>query len=136
PAPRHARITRPPGAPAPEPPPPLPRPPPAGPGALPARHDIRPKRSLGQHFLIEPSLARRIVELAEVRPGDRVVEVGAGLGSLTVALARAGADVVAVEPDQAVVPALEEALGPAASVRVDVADALRADRRDLLGGPG
>ncbi|HEX9313680.1 MAG TPA: 16S rRNA (adenine(1518)-N(6)/adenine(1519)-N(6))-dimethyltransferase RsmA [Actinomycetota bacterium] len=104
--------------------------------SLAARHDIRPKRSLGQHFLIEPSLARRIVELAEVRPGDRVVEVGAGLGSLTVALARAGAHVVAVELDRALVPALEEALGPSASVRIEVADALRADWAELLDGPG
>jgi len=65
-----------------------------------------------------------------------VVEVGAGLGSLTVALARAGAHVVAVELDRALVPALEEALGPSASVRIEVADALRADWAELLDGPG
>jgi 16S rRNA (adenine1518-N6/adenine1519-N6)-dimethyltransferase len=65
-----------------------------------------------------------------------VVEVGAGLGSLTVALARAGAHVVAVELDRSLVPALEEALGPSASVRIEVADALRADWGELLDGPG
>jgi hypothetical protein len=62
--------------------------------ALAARHGIRPKKSLGQHFLIEPALARRIVELAEIEPGSKVLEIGAGLGSLTLALARAGADVL------------------------------------------
>src|SRR4029079_9691869 len=65
--------------------------------ALAARHGIRPRKSLGQHFLIEPQLARRIADLAGAGPGVRVVEVGAGMGSLTVALADRGADVVAVE---------------------------------------
>src|SRR5437763_8863204 len=54
---------------------------------LAARHHVRPKKSLGQHFLVEPRLARRIVDLAEVGPGVRVLEIGAGLGSLTVELA-------------------------------------------------
>src|SRR5438093_1798871 len=76
---------------------------------LAARHGIRPRRSLGQHFLIEPALARRIAALAVVGPGSRVVEVGAGLGSLTVALAATGADVLAVEIDPVLLPALEEA---------------------------
>src|SRR4029077_13855232 len=67
--------------------------------ALARRHDIRPKKSLGQHFLIDPAMARRIVALAGVGPDDRVVEVGAGLGSLTVALAASGAPVTAVEID-------------------------------------
>jgi 16S rRNA (adenine1518-N6/adenine1519-N6)-dimethyltransferase len=61
-----------------------------------------------------------------------VVEVGAGLGSLTVALAEAGAHVVAVELDRALVPALEEVVGPSDSVRIEVADALRADWGALL----
>ena len=47
---------------------------------LAARHGIRPRKSLGQHFLIEPALARRIVELADVRPHDRVVEAGVSRG--------------------------------------------------------
>lgn len=102
--------------------------------ALAERHGIRPRKSLGQHFLIEPALARRIVELAEVRPGDWVVEVGPGLGSLTLALAEAGARVLAVEVDPALVPALEEAVSSFDSVRVVVQDAVRADWDALLGG--
>jgi len=67
------------------------------------------------------------VSLAGVEPGDRVIEVGAGLGSLTVALAAAGARVLAVELDRALAPALEEAVAPFPSVRVEVGDALAVD---------
>ena len=101
--------------------------------ALAARHRIRPKKSLGQHFLIEPALARRIVELAEIRPEHRVVEVGAGLGSLTVALAQVAREVLAVELDRALLPALREVVGDLPGVRVVVADALRVDWGPLLG---
>jgi len=69
-----------------------------------------------------------------VGEGDRVLEVGAGLGSLTVALAETGAEVLAVEFDRALVPALEEAIASFANVRVEVADALRLDVRSLLAG--
>jgi 16S rRNA (adenine1518-N6/adenine1519-N6)-dimethyltransferase len=102
--------------------------------SLAERHAIRPRKSLGQHFLIEPNLARRIAELAGPGPGDRVVEVGPGLGSLTVALALTGADVVAVEVDPRLAPALEEALAGFDRVRVVVDDAVRADWRALLPG--
>lgn len=72
---------------------------------------------------------------AGVGPGDRVVEVGAGLGSLTVALAAAGAEVLAVEFDRRLVPALREVVGPYPAVRVLEADALRVDwARELRGG--
>ena len=73
-------------------------------------HGIRPKRSLGQHFLIGPNLARAIATDVGVGPGDRVVEIGAGLGSLTRALAETGADVVAIEVDDALLPALRESV--------------------------
>ncbi len=73
---------------------------------------------------------------AGVRPGDRVVEVGAGLGSLTRALAEAGAEVVAVEADRAVLPALRESVGHLPAVRAVHADALRIDwPAELSGGP-
>lgn len=73
---------------------------------------------------------------AGLEPGDRVLEVGAGLGSLTVALAEAGCSVLAVESDRRLVPALEEVLAPHATVRLEVADAMRADWRALLEGGG
>ena len=91
---------------------------------LAARHAIRPRRSLGQHFLIDPNLARAIAADAAIGPGDRVVEIGAGLGSLTRALAETGADVVALEADRALLPALEESVGGLDRVRVVHADAM------------
>ena len=105
---------------------------PSGLRALAAKHGIRPKKSLGQHFLIEPVLSSRIAELSGVGPGSWVVEVGAGLGSLTIALAETGADVVAVELDPMLVSALDEAVGDRGRVRVELADALRVDWATLL----
>lgn len=86
--------------------------------ALAERHGIRPKRSLGQHFLIDPNLARAIASDAGVERGDHVVEIGAGLGSLTRALAETGADVLAVEVDRKLLPALEESVTGLERVRV------------------
>jgi len=69
-------------------------------------------------------------------PGDRVLEIGAGLGSLTVALAAAGAEVLAVEMDRALLPALEEVVGPLGSVRLQTGDAMRIDWVRVLPGRG
>ena len=100
------------------------------------RHDIRPTKALGQHFLADPNLARRITALADAEPGARVVEIGAGLGSLTVALAASGAEVLAVELDRRLAPALAEVVAPFPNVRVEIVDALFADWSSLLPGPG
>lgn len=71
---------------------------------------------------------------AGVCAGDRVLEVGAGLGSITVALAQAGCDVLAVEFDRRLTPALREVVSGYANVRVDELDAMHADWAALLGG--
>ncbi|MBI3649384.1 MAG: 16S rRNA (adenine(1518)-N(6)/adenine(1519)-N(6))-dimethyltransferase RsmA [Actinobacteria bacterium] len=102
---------------------------------LAARHGIRPSKALGQHFLIDPNLARAIATDAGVGPEDRVVEVGAGLGSLTVALSATGARVLAIEFDRALLPALREAVKGRPGVRVLGADASKLDWRETL-GPG
>jgi 16S rRNA (adenine1518-N6/adenine1519-N6)-dimethyltransferase len=65
-----------------------------------ARLDHQPKRFLGQNFLVDGNIVRKSLELAEVAPGDTVVEIGPGLGTLTNALLEAGADVWAVEKDR------------------------------------
>jgi 16S rRNA (adenine1518-N6/adenine1519-N6)-dimethyltransferase len=101
--------------------------------ALLAAHGVRPSRALGQNFLADPNTAARIVRLAGVQAGDRVVEVGAGVGSLTVALADAGAHVLAIELDRHLLPALEEVVGDR-DVEIRSADALTLDWPAQLAG--
>ncbi|MEO6469362.1 MAG: 16S rRNA (adenine(1518)-N(6)/adenine(1519)-N(6))-dimethyltransferase RsmA [Acidimicrobiia bacterium] len=103
--------------------------------ALLARHGLRPSRALGQNFLADPNTARRIARLAQVQSGDHVLEIGPGIGSLTVALLEAGAAVTALELDEHVSPALEEAVGTGA-VRIVRGDALRVDFAELLSADG
>ncbi|HEV2811471.1 MAG TPA: 16S rRNA (adenine(1518)-N(6)/adenine(1519)-N(6))-dimethyltransferase RsmA [Acidimicrobiales bacterium] len=100
-----------------------------------ARHQHRPRRALGQHFVVDPNTVRRIARLAVLGPGDRVVEIGAGLGSLTLALLETGADVTAVEIDHHLLPILREVVEPAGA-RVVQGDALTLDWSSLLPGNG
>ena len=98
-----------------------------------AEHGIRPSKALGQHFVADPNTVERIVRLAQVAAGDTVVEVGAGLGSLTLALAEAGAHVVAIELDTRLSGILAEVVAGRA-VEVVTADALHVDFERLAGG--
>jgi 16S rRNA (adenine1518-N6/adenine1519-N6)-dimethyltransferase len=98
-----------------------------------ARVGRQPSRSLGQNFVVDPNTVRRIARLAEVGSGDQVVEIGAGLGSLTLALVETGADITAVEIDRHLVPLLRERVEPL-GVRVVEADALTLDWGALLDG--
>jgi 16S rRNA (adenine1518-N6/adenine1519-N6)-dimethyltransferase len=99
--------------------------------ALLARHGLAPKRALGQHFLVDPNTARRIVRLAGVVDGDQVIEVGPGLGSLTLALLEAGATVRAVELDARLADVLLEVTD--GRCEVVVGDALDVDLTELAG---
>jgi len=76
--------------------------------ALAERAGIRPTKTLGQNFVLDGGTVRKIVRQADVAPGERVVEVGPGLGSLTLGLLEAGADVVAVEIDPVLAGLLPE----------------------------
>lgn len=105
--------------------------------ALAAQAGIRPTKKLGQNFMIDPSTVRRIVRTAGVRPGDHVLEVGPGLGSLTLALLEAGARVTAVEIDPRLADLLPQTVRRyqqhnADHLHVIVSDALRLDA-DMLG---
>jgi 16S rRNA (adenine1518-N6/adenine1519-N6)-dimethyltransferase len=95
-------------------------------------HGIRPSKALGQHFLADPNTAARIVRLAGVVAGDRVVEVGPGVGSLTVALLDAGAHVRAIELDRHVLPILES-VTVGRDIEILQADALTVDWPGVLG---
>lgn len=99
--------------------------------ALLDRHGIRPTKARGQNFVIDPNTVRRIVRDAGVRAGDTVVEVGPGVGSLTLALLETGARVIAVELDAGLARVLSEVVGD--DVEVHLADALEVDYHDLVG---
>ncbi len=68
---------------------------------------MHPSRALGQNFVADPNTVRRIARLAGVGPGDRVLEVGPGLGSLTLALVETGACLTAIEADRRLITVLE-----------------------------
>jgi len=97
------------------------------------RGGLAPRRDLGQNFVADPNTVRRIARIADVGPGSRVVEIGAGLGSLTLALAETGAEVTAVEVDRGVVPLLREIVAPHPNVTVVEGDAMELDWAALLG---
>ena len=105
--------------------------------ALAADLDVTPTKKLGQNFVVDANTVRKIVHVAEVQPGDRVVEVGPGLGSLTLAILEAGASVTAVEIDHRLaerLPATAAAHGVAdGALTVVDADALRVT--ELPGDP-
>ena len=97
-------------------------------------HGLAPRRDLGQNFVADPNTVRRIAELARVGPGDHVVEIGAGLGSLTLALAETGATITAVEVDRDVVPVLSAVVEESGVDNVSVveADAMATDWTTLI----
>jgi 16S rRNA (adenine1518-N6/adenine1519-N6)-dimethyltransferase len=101
-----------------------------------ARYELGAKKSLGQHFLLDLNLTRKIARAAEVAPGDRVLEIGPGPGGLTRALLEAGAIVVAIERDRRCLAALAE-LQVAFPGRLEIVDgdALSADERLLVAAP-
>jgi 16S rRNA (adenine1518-N6/adenine1519-N6)-dimethyltransferase len=106
--------------------------------ALAERLDLRPTKRLGQNFVHDPNTVRRIVRAAELDPTDVVLEVGPGLGSLTLALLPAAAAVHAVEIDAGLAAQLpatvaDRAPGLAGRLTVTTADALRVRAADLPG---
>ncbi|XPP26522.1 MAG: 16S rRNA (adenine(1518)-N(6)/adenine(1519)-N(6))-dimethyltransferase RsmA [Leucobacter sp.] len=103
------------------------------------RLGVTPTKKLGQNFVIDPNTVRKIVRLAGVEAGDRVIEVGPGLGSLTLGLTEAGARVTAVEIDHrlaAELPHTLQAMQPEAIDRLRVirSDALEVTAEQLLAG--
>jgi 16S rRNA (adenine1518-N6/adenine1519-N6)-dimethyltransferase len=96
-------------------------------------HGLAPRRDLGQNFVADPNTVRRIAHLAGVGPGDRVIEIGAGLGSLTLALAERGADIIAIEVDPGLVEVLGDVVGGHDNVRVIHADATDLDWSSVIG---
>jgi len=90
-------------------------------------HGLSPRRAFGQNFVVDANTVRRIARLAGVGPGDFVLEIGAGLGSLTLALAETGATIVAIEIDNGVVEVLRTVVKDLPNVEVIHGDALLLD---------
>lgn len=99
------------------------------------RHGIHLSRRFGQNFLVDANILRKIVDAAEIRPGEAVLEVGAGIGTLTEALADRGAVVTAVEIDHGLCRILEETVAPLPAVTLHCRDALDLDIESLTPPP-
>ncbi|MEI8131505.1 MAG: 16S rRNA (adenine(1518)-N(6)/adenine(1519)-N(6))-dimethyltransferase RsmA [Leptolinea sp.] len=100
------------------------------------RHAIKPKKSLGQNFLLDPAILTQIVKSAEVTSETDVLEIGAGLGSLTCALSEVAKRVVAVELDTFLIPALTEVVGSNDKVQIITGDILEIPIEELHLEPG
>jgi 16S rRNA (adenine1518-N6/adenine1519-N6)-dimethyltransferase len=93
---------------------------------------FKPRKSLGQHFLVDEAVLERILSAVKLSHGDIVVEIGPGLGILTEGLAKRGAKVIAVELDSKLVALLKKRLAPFPDVRIIRADILKVTPQQLL----
>lgn len=91
------------------------------------------KKSLGQNFLIDPNILRRIVTTAGVTEETNVIEIGPGIGALTEHLARSANEVLAFEIDDRLLPILAETLSPYENVEIVHTDILKADVHEVMG---
>jgi 16S rRNA (adenine1518-N6/adenine1519-N6)-dimethyltransferase len=101
-------------------------------------HDLRPQKQRGQNFLVDPATAQMIVDRAHVQPEDIVVEIGPGLGALTLPLAQAAQAIIAIEKDRNLAKILCEELHAAGidNVQVIAADVLQVDLAALARDAG
>lgn len=100
------------------------------------KHDLYTRKSLGQHFLVDDNTVGRIVALASLDGTEHIVEVGPGIGTLTLALSQAAGSVVAVERDDRLTGVLDDVAGRCGNVRIVHADALDVTPDDLLSPDG
>jgi 16S rRNA (adenine1518-N6/adenine1519-N6)-dimethyltransferase len=104
--------------------------------ALLRQYQLRPRKSLGQNFLIDNHALEKVVAAAEISKSDHVLEIGAGLGSLTRFLARAANQVIAVELDVHLMPLLKIVLQPEQNVELVFGDILDLDPSQLMSRDG
>ncbi|KLO21910.1 dimethyladenosine transferase [Marinitoga sp. 1197] len=91
------------------------------------KYNIYLKKSLGQNFLSTQEYAKKIVEKAEIKKGDTVIEIGAGAGTLTEELVNSGATILAFEIDERLKPLLEERFKSFNNIKIEFMDFLKAD---------
>ena len=94
--------------------------------------DFRHKRSLGQNFILDDAIIDRILNCADLKPLDNVLEIGPGAGVMTACMAEAAARVLAVEIDDSLAPILDSALKTYSNAAVIYGDALKIDLRDVI----
>ncbi|MBP1720816.1 MAG: rRNA ((1518)-N(6)/adenine(1519)-N(6))-dimethyltransferase [Deltaproteobacteria bacterium] len=99
------------------------------PRAILAKYQIRPLKRLGQSFLSDPNIIRKIIEVSDIRRDETVVEIGAGLGVMTALMARRAERVIALEIDRALIPVLHEELKKYDNVEILHVDALKYEFR-------
>lgn len=99
------------------------------------RHGLRLARSLGQHFLVDGNVLRRMLQAADLGPEDTALEIGPGIGTLTEELCASAGRVVAVEMDPRLLEVLAETLGERENLAIVEGDALRIDLAGLF-APG
>jgi len=100
--------------------------------ALLEKYNLRPSKGLGQHFLYDEGIARKVVAAADLTPADHVIEVGPGLGILTRPLAEQAGQVVAIELDHRLAEILRETLAPLSNVEIVEEDVLRINLVELV----
>jgi 16S rRNA (adenine1518-N6/adenine1519-N6)-dimethyltransferase len=110
--------------------------PPLNAAAVLKRYGLRAYKSLGQNFLQDPFALEKIADAAKIKPGDSVLEIGPGLGSLTRYLAVSARQVVAVELDADLLPPLKAILKPHVNVRLIHGDILKLPPSELINQPG
>ncbi|MDP4085436.1 MAG: 16S rRNA (adenine(1518)-N(6)/adenine(1519)-N(6))-dimethyltransferase RsmA [Bacillota bacterium] len=90
------------------------------------------KKSLGQNFLIDTNILKRIIDFAEIKEDTGAIEIGPGIGALTEQLARSSKKVVAFEIDQRLLPILADTLSPYSNVKIIHQDVLKADVNGVI----
>lgn len=101
------------------------------------KYNLRLTRTLGQNFLTDANIIRKITDAGEITEEDLIIEVGPGIGALTVSLAEKAGKVIAIEIDKKLIPALKETTGHFGNIELINADALKVDIAQLIDGwPG
>ena len=97
------------------------------------KYDIRPTKKLGQNFLVDVNVLRKIITAAGISKNDGVIEIGAGIGALTEALVEAAGRVLAYETDKRFINVLKNELDKRDNLKIFAGDFLKADINDDLG---
>ena len=99
------------------------------------KFDMKPRKGLGQNFLVSEGLLQRIIAAAEIGEEDVVLEIGAGLGALTRGLAQRAGRVIALELDERLIPLLQRVVAPYSHVEIVQGDILTIEPADLIATP-